>query len=50
MPKLGSGKAADIANQRRLEWEAAMEAVLRDLQSTENKPPIVQIVIYETSV
>ncbi|XP_077297053.1 TWiK family of potassium channels protein 7 isoform X2 [Arctopsyche grandis] len=51
MPRLGSGKATDIAAQRRLEWEAAMEAVLRDLTSSpDHKPPIVQIVIYETSV
>ncbi|CAG9792065.1 unnamed protein product [Diatraea saccharalis] len=50
MPRLGSGKDAD---KRQLEWEAAVEAVIRDITSPTKplqKPPIVQIVIYESSV
>ncbi|CAH0397523.1 unnamed protein product [Chilo suppressalis] len=50
MPRLGSGKDAD---KRQLEWEAAVEAVIRDITSPtkpQQKPPIVQIVIYESSV
>ncbi|XP_072941938.1 TWiK family of potassium channels protein 7 [Epargyreus clarus] len=46
MPRLSGGK-------RQLEWEAAMEAMIRDITSpvsSQPKPPIVQIVIYESSV
>lgn len=52
MPRLGGGRDS-ITEKRRLEWEAAVEAVNRDIASPEpkqTKPPIVQIVIYESSV
>lgn len=51
MPRLS---IKDGMNEKRqLEWEAAMEAALRDIAaplSKQKKPPVVQIVIYESSV
>ncbi|KAL4714416.1 hypothetical protein ACJJTC_017711 [Scirpophaga incertulas] len=52
MPRLSSGKDG-LSDKRQLEWEAAVEAVIRDITSpatAPKKPPIVQIVIYESSV
>lgn len=52
MPRLSGGKDG-LSDKRRLEWEAAVEAVIRDITTpapTQQKPPIVQIVIYESSV
>ncbi|CAG4941063.1 unnamed protein product [Colias eurytheme] len=52
MPRLSGGREA-LAEKRQLEWEAALEAVIRNINSpspTQQKPPIVQIVIYESSV
>ncbi|XP_026326353.1 TWiK family of potassium channels protein 9 [Hyposmocoma kahamanoa] len=52
MPRLSGGKDG-LSEKRRLEWEAAVEAVIRDITTpapTQQKPPIVQIVIYESSV
>lgn len=52
MPKFSSGKDA-LGDKRQLEWEAAVEAVIRDITTpiqSPQKPPIVQIVIYESSV
>lgn len=52
MPRLNSGRDG-ISEKRQLEWEAAVEAVIRDIttpMSDQQKPPIVQIVIYESSV
>ncbi|XP_026491664.1 TWiK family of potassium channels protein 7 [Vanessa tameamea] len=51
MPRF-SGRDA-LGEKRQLEWEAAVEAVIRDITSpvtSQPKPPIVQIVIYESSV
>lgn len=51
MPKF-SGRDA-LGEKSKLEWEAAVEAVIRDITSpvtSQPKPPIVQIVIYESSV
>ncbi|XP_047989564.1 TWiK family of potassium channels protein 9 [Leguminivora glycinivorella] len=42
-----------LSDKRQLEWEAAVEAVIRDItapMTNQKKPPIVQIVIYESSV
>ncbi|XP_034825248.1 TWiK family of potassium channels protein 7 [Maniola hyperantus] len=50
MPRLGRD---GLGEKRQLEWEAAVEAVIRDITSpisSQPKPPIVQIVIYESSV
>ncbi|XP_023945918.1 TWiK family of potassium channels protein 7 isoform X2 [Bicyclus anynana] len=50
MPRLGRD---GMGEKRQLEWEAAVEAVIRDITSPispQPKPPIVQIVIYESSV
>lgn len=52
MPRMSGGKDG-LNDKRRLEWEAAVEAVIRDITTpvpTQQKPPIVQIVIYESSV
>ncbi|KAM3968181.1 LOW QUALITY PROTEIN: potassium channel, subfamily K, member 16 [Aphomia sociella] len=51
MPRLSAGKDG-LTDKRQLEWEAAVEAVIRDITAPtpEKKPPIVQIVIYESSV
>ncbi|KAJ2950621.1 hypothetical protein O0L34_g8875 [Tuta absoluta] len=50
MPRMGGGRDG-LSEKRQLEWEAAVEAVLRDITAPVNKkPPIVQIVIYESSV
>ncbi|XP_031763464.1 TWiK family of potassium channels protein 7 isoform X2 [Galleria mellonella] len=51
MPRLSTGKDG-LSDKRQLEWEAAVEAVIRDITAPtpEKKPPIVQIVIYESSV
>ncbi|XP_045492601.1 TWiK family of potassium channels protein 9 [Colias croceus] len=52
MPRMSGGREA-LAEKRQLEWEAALEAVIRNINSpspTQQKPPIVQIVIYESSV
>ncbi|XP_014355577.1 TWiK family of potassium channels protein 9 [Papilio machaon] len=52
MPRLGSGKDM-LGEKRQLELEAAVEAVIRDITTpiqSPQKPPIVQIVIYESSV
>ncbi|XP_045526413.1 potassium channel subfamily K member 4 isoform X2 [Pieris brassicae] len=52
MPRIGGGRNS-LADKRQLEWEAALEAVIRNINSpspTQQKPPIVQIVIYESSV
>ncbi|XP_049864940.1 TWiK family of potassium channels protein 7-like [Pectinophora gossypiella] len=51
MPRLSGGRDA-LSDKRQLEWEAAVEAVIRDITAPVNqkKPPIVQIVIYESSV
>lgn len=51
MPRF-SGKDG-LTDKRQLEWEAAVEAVIRDITAplpSQQKPPIVQIVIYESSV
>ncbi|XP_053600113.1 TWiK family of potassium channels protein 7 isoform X2 [Plodia interpunctella] len=50
MPRL-SGRDG-LSEKRQLEWEAALEAALREIKapSPEKKPTIVQIVIYESSV
>lgn len=51
MPRLGGRDG--LGEKRQLEWEAAVEAVIRDITSpvtSQPKPPIVQIVIYESSV
>ncbi|XP_030023576.2 TWiK family of potassium channels protein 7 [Manduca sexta] len=51
MPRLSSAGGGALTDKRRLEWEAAVEAVIRDITSpVQQKPPIVQIVIYESSV
>ncbi|XP_039745866.1 TWiK family of potassium channels protein 7 [Pararge aegeria] len=50
MPRLGRD---GLGEKRQLEWEAAIESVIRDITSPispQPKPPIVQIVIYESSV
>lgn len=52
MPRLSSGRDG-LSEKRHLEWEAAVEAIIRDIgtpTSEQKKPPIVQIVIYESSV
>lgn len=51
MPRLGAGGNA-LSDKKRLEWEAAVEAAIREITSpvVAQKPPIVQIVIYESSV
>ncbi|CAH2092118.1 unnamed protein product [Euphydryas editha] len=51
MPRF-SGRDA-LGEKSKLEWEAAVEAAIRDITSpmtSQPKPPIVQIVIYESSV
>ncbi|XP_047023294.1 potassium channel subfamily K member 18-like isoform X1 [Helicoverpa zea] len=52
MPRLSSAGGNALTDKRRLEWEAAVEAVIRDITAPAptQKPPIVQIVIYESSV
>ncbi|XP_026747290.1 TWiK family of potassium channels protein 7-like isoform X1 [Trichoplusia ni] len=52
MPRLSSANGSALTDKRRLEWEAAVEAVIRDITAPAptQKPPIVQIVIYESSV
>ncbi|KAG6448735.1 hypothetical protein O3G_MSEX005691 [Manduca sexta] len=51
MPRLSGAGGGALTDKRRLEWEAAVEAVIRDITSpVQQKPPIVQIVIYESSV
>ncbi|XP_075973033.1 TWiK family of potassium channels protein 7 isoform X2 [Anticarsia gemmatalis] len=52
MPRLSGPGGNALTDKRRLEWEAAMEAVIRDITAPvpSQKPPIVQIVIYESSV
>ncbi|KAJ8725095.1 hypothetical protein PYW07_016053 [Mythimna separata] len=52
MPRLSSAGGNGLTDKRRLEWEAAVEAVIRDITAPvpTQKPPIVQIVIYESSV
>ncbi|XP_062527846.1 TWiK family of potassium channels protein 7 isoform X1 [Bombyx mori] len=51
MPRLSSAGGGALSEKRRLELEAAVEAVIRDITSpVQQKPPIVQIVIYESSV
>lgn len=52
MPRLSSGGPNGLSEKRQLEFEAAVEAVIRDITSplTEKKPPVIQIVIYESSV
>lgn len=51
MPKRTSKKEKQVKNK---DWENAIEAVIRDITvnaTTEQKsPPVVQIVIYESSV
>lgn len=53
MPKksLNSGTKKEKKIKQK-EWEDAIEAVIRDITvgAAEPKPPIVQIVIYESSV
>lgn len=52
MPRLNSSREG-MSEKRQLEWEAAVEAVIRDIttpMADQQKPPIVQIVIYESSV
>lgn len=52
MPRMHSGRDG-LSEKRQLEWEAAVEAVIRDIttpMADQKKPPIVQIVIYESSV
>lgn len=48
------GKASKEEKKiRQEEWERAMEAVIRDITSgaaNKQHPPVVQIVIYESSV
>ncbi|CAG9091196.1 unnamed protein product [Plutella xylostella] len=39
-----------MTEKRQLEWEAAVEAAIRNITAPAEKPPIVQIVIYESSV
>ncbi|KAJ0179415.1 hypothetical protein K1T71_005127 [Dendrolimus kikuchii] len=52
MPRLSGTGGSGLSDKRQLELEAAVEAVIREITSpvTEKKPPIVQIVIYESSV
>ncbi|CAB3236073.1 unnamed protein product [Arctia plantaginis] len=52
MPRLSGAGGNALTDKRRLELEAAVEAVIRDITApvTTQKPPIVQIVIYESSV
>ncbi|CAH0669142.1 unnamed protein product [Spodoptera exigua] len=52
MPRLSSAGGNALSDKRRLEWEAAVDAVIRDITAPipTQKPPIVQIVIYESSV
>lgn len=51
MPRLSGATGGALSDKRRLEWEAAVEAAIRDITSpVQQKPPIVQIVIYESSV
>lgn len=52
MPRMSGGRDG-LSDKRQLEWEAAVEAVIRDITApttAQQKPPIVQIVIYESSV
>ncbi|VVC91623.1 unnamed protein product [Leptidea sinapis] len=52
MPRFSGGRDA-LNEKRQLEWEAALEAVIKNMTSplpAQQKPPIVQIVIYESSV
>ena len=55
MPRLKWSASFPRADSKDREWEDAVEAVLRDIAATANnaqpmKKPIVQIVIYESSV
>lgn len=52
MPKKGEQVSKADKKLKRKEWEDAMEAVIRDItQGAKSKQtPLVQIVIYETSV
>lgn len=52
MPRLSMSGANGLSDKRQLEWEAAVEAAIRNITSpvSEKKPPVVQIVIYESSV
>ncbi|XP_041973173.1 TWiK family of potassium channels protein 7 isoform X1 [Aricia agestis] len=51
MPRLSGGRDS-LAEKRQLEFEVALEAVIRNMTHPlpKQKPPIVQIVIYESSV
>lgn len=52
MPKRGDQVSKAEKKRQQKEWEDAMEAVIRDItQGAKTKQaPLVQIVIYETSV
>lgn len=54
MPRWTSGNSGSGKVKEQKEWEAAVEAVIRDITTgaakKEEPPPIVQIVIYESSV
>lgn len=54
MPRLKWSASIDQSVSKDREWEEAVEAVLRDIAASATAPPprkpIVQIVIYESSV
>jgi len=53
MPRLRWAASIDRGGSKDRDWEEAVEAVLRDIATATappSKKPIVQIVIYESSV
>lgn len=54
MPRLKWSTAIDNGISKDQDWEEAIEAVLRDIAASTTAPPskkpIVQIVVYESSV
>lgn len=54
MPRLRWSASIDDVTMKDQDWEEAVEAVLRDIAASATMPPpkkpIVQIVIYESSV
>lgn len=53
MPTGGGGGGPNKKDKSQKEWEEAVEAVIRDITvgtAQKQPPPLVQIVIYESSV
>lgn len=50
--RVSCSQSGESGAKERREWEEAMAAVLRDIASSpkQQPPPVVQIVIYESSV